>query len=78
MNSKSHRTGRFRIERRQRCVQPPVGERDLGLVWRGLTFGRDSKALLLARSGKVVNANELACRLFDRPLQDIVGLPVSN
>src|SRR5262245_14452534 len=40
----------------------------LDAVWEALTIGRDNKALLLAREGSVVNANNLACQLCGRSL----------
>jgi len=48
----------------------------LGAVWQALTVARESKAVVMARAGVVINANGLACQLFGRPLDGLVGCDI--
>ena len=45
----------------------------LPAIWDALNVGRDSKALVIARQGIVININSLASQLFGRSLGELVG-----
>ena len=51
---------------------------DVDILWQGMTFARDSKALLMVRNRKVLKANELACELLGRSLPDLIGMKIDR
>lgn len=50
----------------------------MALLWQGMIFGRDNKALLMARNHKVLNDNSVACQLFGRAHADLMGMHVAQ
>jgi PAS domain-containing protein len=46
-------------------------------IWQALNIATDNKALLLARAGSIINANQLFLQLSQRGLAELVDRPVA-
>ena len=51
---------------------------DIAVLWQGIAFARDNKAVLMTGNQKVLNANGVACQLFGRALTELIGVGVTE
>ena len=50
----------------------------LGPIWQALNIGRDNKGLLIARAGRIINANALLLQLCGRSLAELIDREVAS
>jgi hypothetical protein len=72
----SHQRHKTRRSGSEKVVDRPLV--DVDVLWRGLAFARDNKALLMARHGTVLNANAVACQLFKRSPANLIGADLTE